>query len=89
MVSEMDFVSIPLVVTNHITVQAAAEYSGYSLQYLRRLLRIGKLEGFKIGQVWLIEKFTFDDYLDRAVQAKDQRFGPHRPVNQGLQTTIR
>ena len=41
----------PVVVNNHITVQAAAEISGYSLQYLRRLLRCGKLAGLKIGLV--------------------------------------
>jgi excisionase family DNA binding protein len=72
----MESVSIPLVVNNHITVQAAAEWSGYSLQYLRRLLRNGKLEGFKIGQVWLIEKTTFEAYLKKAIQASDLRFGP-------------
>ena len=72
----MDAPSIPFVVTNHITVQAAAKYSGYSLQYLRRLLRNGKLEGFKIGQVWLIEKTAFEGYLEKAVQAADRRFGP-------------
>ena len=75
MVSEMDSVSIPLVVTNHITVQAVAEVSGYSLQYIRRLLRCGKLVGLKIGQAWLIEKTAFEAYLDRAVQATDRRFG--------------
>ena len=41
----------PLVVTNHLSVQVAAEISGYSLQYLRRLLRNGKLAGLKLGQV--------------------------------------
>jgi excisionase family DNA binding protein len=66
----------PQVVTNHISVQAAAELSGYSLQYLRRLLRCGKLEGLKIGQVWLIDKSAFEDYLEKAVQATDGRFGP-------------
>jgi len=72
----MDSASIPLVVTNHITVQAAAKYSGYSLQYLRRLLRCGKLVGLKIGQVWLIEKTALEEYLERSVQATDRRFGP-------------
>ncbi len=33
----------PVVVNNHISVEAAAMYSGYSLQYLRQLLRNGKL----------------------------------------------
>ena len=69
-------ISIPDVVTNHITAQAAAEYSGYSLQHIRRLLRCGKLEGFKIGQVWLIDRAAFADYLEKAMQVTDRRVGP-------------
>jgi excisionase family DNA binding protein len=65
-----------VIVTNHITVQTAGEFSGYSPQYLRRLLRSGKLTGLKIGQVWLIEKTAFEAYIDKANQAKDRRFGP-------------
>lgn len=38
------------------SVKAAAEYSGCNEQYLRRLLRAGRLEGVKIGQVWLIKR---------------------------------
>jgi hypothetical protein len=38
------------VLNNHISVKAAALFSGYSLQYLRRMLRTGKLNGVKIGQ---------------------------------------
>ena len=66
----------PFVVNNHISVKAAAEFSGYSLQYLRRLLRCGKLDGLKIGQVWLIDKSVFEAYLENATQAADHRFGP-------------
>ena len=66
----------PVVINNHISVKAAAEISGYSLQYLRRLLRCGKLEGFKIGQVWLIDNTAFVAYLEKAVEATDRRFGP-------------
>lgn len=33
----------------------ASEISGYILQYLRRLLRWGKLIGLKLGQDWLID----------------------------------
>ena len=40
-----------VVLEKHISVKAAAEFSGYSIQYLRRLLRDGRLEGIKIGQV--------------------------------------
>ena len=73
----MNSILFPLVVVNnHISVQATAEFSGYSLQYLRRLLRCGKLPGLKIGQVWLIDKSALEEYLEMAVQATDRRFGP-------------
>ena len=65
-----------IVVNNHISVQVAAKFSGYSLQYLRRLLRCGKIEGLKIGQVWLIDKSAFEAYIENAFQATDRRFGP-------------
>ena len=66
----------PQVLNNHISVQVAASYSGYSTQYLRRMLRTGKLEGTKIGQVWLVEKGTLDLYIEQAQDASDRRFGP-------------
>jgi excisionase family DNA binding protein len=65
----------PVVVNNHLSVQAAANFSGYSLQYLRRLLRTGKLAGLKIGQVWLIDNTAFEEYLEKANKATDRRFG--------------
>jgi excisionase family DNA binding protein len=80
----MDSVSevIPFVVNNHISVKAAADFSGYSPQYIRRLLRCGKLSGLKIGRVWLIDKSPFEDYLEKAFQAKDRRFGPQNYTHQ-------
>ena len=65
----------PVVVNNHISVKAATEFSSYSLQYLRRLIRCSKLVALKIGQVWLIDKDAFDAYLEKACQATDRRFG--------------
>jgi excisionase family DNA binding protein len=66
----------PVVLNNHISVKAAALYNGYSLQYLRRMLRSGKLLGLKVGQLWLMDKNTFDAYLERAQVLPDRRFGP-------------
>jgi len=66
----------PQVLNNHISVQVASSYSGYSSQYLRRLLRNGKIEGAKIGQLWLVEKGALDVYIEKAQDATDQRFGP-------------
>ena len=60
----------------HITVQAAANVAGYNIQYLRRLLRSGALEGIKIGQMWLIEMDALEAYLKRVETTLDRRCGP-------------
>jgi excisionase family DNA binding protein len=65
-----------VVLEKHISVKAAADFAGYSIQYLRRLLRQGRLEGVKIGQVWLINLASLDTYLKRARLMSDRRCGP-------------
>ena len=52
-----------ILINQYVTVQAAAEVTGYNNQYLRRMLRSGKLRGIKIGQIWLIEMQSLDAYL--------------------------
>ena len=66
----------PYVINNCISVKAAAFHSGYNAQYLRRLLRNGRLIGVKLGQTWLIDKRTLEAYLENANHTKDKRFGP-------------
>ena len=61
---------------DYITVRSAAEFSGYNQQYLRRLLRNGVFGTMKIGQIWLIDRRDFNNYLKEAKQSKDKRFGP-------------
>jgi AraC-like DNA-binding protein len=68
-----------VVLEEHISVKAAAEHSGYSIQYLRRLLRDGLLDGTKIGQVWLIELASFERYLRHGQMQRDRRCGPRKP----------
>lgn len=66
----------PLVVlNNHISVKDASFYSGYSQQYLRRMMRNGKLPVVKVGHLWLIDKGFFDAYLDKTKVISDRRFG--------------
>jgi hypothetical protein len=38
-----------ILINGHVTVQAAAEVTGYNIQYLRRMLRSGVLKGVKSG----------------------------------------
>ena len=74
--------STPFVLNNYISVQVAGTYSGYGLQYLRRLLRNGNLEGIKIGQLWLVDKAAVDVCLKRVQNIADQRFGLIFPLMQ-------
>ena len=67
---------IPIVFNNCISVKAAAFHSGYNVQYLRSLLRVGRLFGMKLGQTWLIDKRTLEAYLENANHTQDKRFGP-------------
>jgi len=68
--------TIPIVFNNCISVKAAAFHSGYSLQYIRRLLRLEKLDGLKLGQQWLIKIESFETFLENTVSSKDNRFSP-------------
>ena len=66
----------PFVFNNYISVKAAAFHSGYNVQYLRRLLRNGRLSGMKLGQTWLFDKRILEAYLENANHTNDKRFGP-------------
>jgi len=61
---------------DYITVKIASKWSGYSDQYIRRLLRNGYLKTKRIGQIWLIEKTGFEKYLLEVKKSSDKRFGP-------------
>ena len=64
-----------VVLNNLISVKGAAECGGYSLQYIRRLLRLEKLTGLKLGQVWLIEMDPFETFLATVENSREHRFG--------------
>ena len=65
-----------VVLERHLSVKAAAGHFGYSVQYLRRLLRTGRLKGVKIGQVWLIRLASLDEHRQKGQVARDRRCGP-------------
>jgi hypothetical protein len=64
------------IINNHTSVKVASTLTGYSMQYIRRLLRLDRLAGLKIGQVWLVEIDSLNDYLNHAMGSVDQRFSP-------------
>jgi len=65
-----------ILINQHITVQAAANATGYNIQYLRRMLHSGVLKGVKIGQMWVIEMDALETYLKHVETTLDRRCGP-------------
>ena len=53
----------PQMLNNLVSVKVAAEWSEYKVQYIRRLLRNGDLDGEKIGHVWLVSIASLASYL--------------------------
>ena len=62
-----------------LTVAAATQMTGYNNQYLRRLLRNGKLVGVRVGQTWLILFDSLINYMDIIRSISDRRWGSKRP----------
>ncbi len=59
-----------------LTVQEAARISSYHAEYLRLLIRQGKLNARKFGPLWAISKFSLLAYLEIAQKSDDGRQGP-------------
>jgi len=62
-----------------ITTQEAAELSGYHVNYLRWLIKQGKIVARKFGPVWQVSRDSLQTYLKAAEQSDDKRRGPQSP----------
>jgi excisionase family DNA binding protein len=56
-----------------ITLKEAAEYSGFSYNYLRNLVNKGRLKAHKRGVQWFTTREAVDEYI-----ASRQRRGRYR-----------
>jgi len=61
-----------------ISVEEAAEISGYHPNYIRKLIRNGQIEADKKGPMWWIDKVSLKAYVDKMKELGDQRFNPYR-----------
>jgi excisionase family DNA binding protein len=61
---------------NWITPAEAAELSGYHVNHVRRLVRLGLVKGRKIGPARLIDRRSLLDYLEASQESADGRRGP-------------
>ena len=61
-----------------ITVNKAAELSGYNPVYLRRLIRNEKIDYRMFGFMYQVNKKSLLKYLKEAEKQKDKRYSPKR-----------
>lgn len=59
-----------------MTVDEAAELSGYHPNYLRALIRAEKIEAVKKGSSWWVSRQSVEDYVAAAKAKDDDRWGP-------------
>lgn len=64
------------------TVEEAAEATGYSQQYIRRLVRKkeNRIEAVKFGSLYLIRQDSLREFLRGIEGETDGRFGPKKRV---------
>ena len=58
--------------SNVVTTQIAAELLGYHANYVRQLIRQGKLESIRVGNMLFVTKDSIEEY-------KKKRLPPGRP----------
>lgn len=64
-----------------ITTDTARELTGYSREYLRRLIRNERIKARKFGTIWQVSRSDLLRYFNEAKQSEDVRTKP-RPDKQ-------
>lgn len=59
-----------------LSIREASDLSGYHPEWLRNLLRTGKLKGNKFADVWAVNRYSLIAYLKEAGNSEDMRRGP-------------
>lgn len=59
-----------------LTTAEADEISAYNLQYIRLLIRTGRLDARKFGDVWQVNRASLHNYLNAAKESGNKRRGP-------------
>ena len=56
-----------------LTVQDAADLSGYHPERIRELIRDGIIDALKFGRVWAVNKYSLQAFLDSKVNTGKKR----------------
>jgi hypothetical protein len=59
-----------------MSVEEAAEFSGYNAEHVRRLIRSTLIVAQKKGAMWWVDRESLLTYLKSAAKSSDRRRGP-------------
>jgi excisionase family DNA binding protein len=59
-----------------LSIEEASELTRYNREYIRRLIRDGKVEAVKFGTIYVINKESMLAYAKSAGTSDDERTGP-------------
>ena len=59
-----------------ISVEDAAELSGYNAEHIRRLIRGKQIVANKKGTMWWVDRASLLAYQKKALNSSDKRHGP-------------
>jgi len=57
-----------------ITAREASEISGYNTEYLRQLIRAGRIVAVKKGNSWWVDRKTVVEHMKLAEHSEDRRY---------------
>ncbi len=60
-----------------IDIRQASEASGYSLTYLRRVMRQRRIKAEKRGTMWWIDKVSLLQYIATVEALGNKKYSPH------------
>ena len=62
----------------YVSVEEASQITGYSEQYIRRLLRQGKIKAEKKGSMWWVELESLETYKREMDSLGSDKYSPWR-----------
>lgn len=65
------------VLAGWLTTDESAELTGYSVAYLRRLVREGRVLARKVQREWLVNRDSLIDYKAKMDDLGRAKFSPH------------
>ena len=67
----------------YVSVEEASQITGYSEQYIRRLLRQGKVKAEKKGSMWWVEMESLEAYKHEMDSLGSDKYSPWRDREEG------